>query len=47
MRNTVNFIRTNQRILAAALLMASVVSCKKAVIEPAAETTIRRKHPER
>jgi hypothetical protein len=39
MRNTVNFIRTNQRILAAALLMASIVSCKKGVMEPAAETT--------
>jgi hypothetical protein len=38
MRNTANFIRTNQRILAAALLMASIVSCKKAVMEPAAET---------
>src|SRR5688500_15024752 len=36
MRNTVNFIRTNQRILAAALLMASIVSCKKGVMEPAA-----------
>ena len=36
MRNTANFIRTNQRILAAALLMASIVSCKKAVMEPAA-----------
>ena len=36
MRNTVNFIRSNQRILAATLLMASIVSCKKGVMEPAA-----------
>jgi len=36
MRNTVNFIRTNQRILAAALLMASFASCQKGVMEPAA-----------
>lgn len=34
MRTTTNFFRTNQRLLAASLLMASIVSCKKAVIEP-------------
>jgi hypothetical protein len=34
MRTTTNFIRTNQRLLAASLLMASIVSCKKATIEP-------------
>ena len=38
MRNTVKFIRTNQRILASALLMASIASCQKSVIEPAAPT---------
>lgn len=37
MRNTVNFFRTNQRLLAASLLMASIVSCKKGVMEPAVE----------
>jgi hypothetical protein len=31
---TTNFFRANQRLLAASLLMASIVSCKKAVIEP-------------
>ncbi|MCS3800612.1 polysaccharide lyase [Niastella sp. OAS944] len=36
MRNTAKFIRTNQRILAATLLMASFASCQKGVIEPAA-----------
>jgi hypothetical protein len=38
MRTTTKFIRTNQRLLAASLLMASIVSCKKAVIEPTVET---------
>jgi hypothetical protein len=37
MKNAAKFIRTNQRILATALLMASIVSCsKKDVLEPAA-----------
>lgn len=36
MKNTAKFIRNNQRILASALLMASIASCQKSVIEPAA-----------
>lgn len=38
MRNTINFIRNNQRILAASLVMASLASCTKNTIEPVAET---------
>ncbi len=34
MRTTTSFICANQRLLAASLLMASIVSCKKATIEP-------------
>src|SRR5690348_16040395 len=33
--STTKFIRNNSRLLAASLLMASIVSCKKSVIEPA------------
>lgn len=38
MRKTGNFIRNNQRLLAVSLLMASIVSCKKGVMEPSVET---------
>jgi hypothetical protein len=38
--NTKNFFRTNQRLLAASLLMASIVSCKKSVIEPAYDESV-------
>ncbi len=39
MRKTGNFIRKNQRLLAVSLLMASIVSCKKGVVEPTVENT--------
>jgi hypothetical protein len=38
MRRTGNFIRNNQRLLAMSLLVASIASCKKGVIEPSVET---------
>jgi hypothetical protein len=38
MRKTGNFIRNNQRLLAVSLAMASIVSCKKGVMEPSVET---------
>src|SRR5688572_26690435 len=37
MRKTGNFIRKNQRSLAVSLLFASIVSCKKGVVEPTTE----------
>jgi hypothetical protein len=39
MRKTGNFFRKNQRLLAVSLLMASIVSCKKGVMEPTVENT--------
>lgn len=39
MRNTRNFIRKNQRVLAMSLLLASLYSCRKDVMEPTAEVT--------
>src|SRR5688572_30098814 len=38
MRKTGNFIRNNQRLLAMSLLVASIASCKKGVMEPSVET---------
>jgi hypothetical protein len=38
MFNTSNFVRKNQRVLAVSLLLASLYSCKKGVLEPSAET---------
>jgi hypothetical protein len=38
MSKTVNFFRKNQRVLAASLLLTSIYSCKKGVLEPTAET---------
>jgi hypothetical protein len=39
MRKTGNFIRKNQRLLAVSLLLASIVSCKKGVVEPTVENS--------
>jgi hypothetical protein len=39
MRKTGNFFRNNQRLLAVSLAMASVVACKKSVVEPSIEQT--------
>jgi hypothetical protein len=38
MFNTGNFVRKNQRVLAVSLLLASLYSCKKGVMEPTTET---------
>jgi hypothetical protein len=38
MRNKGNFIRNNQRLLAMSLLVASIASCNKGVMEPSVET---------
>jgi hypothetical protein len=39
MRKTGNFFRKNQRLLAVSLLLASIVSCKKGVVEPTVENS--------
>jgi hypothetical protein len=38
MRKSGNFFRNHQRLLAVSLAMASVVACKKSVVEPSVET---------
>ncbi|THU39344.1 hypothetical protein FAM09_12600 [Niastella caeni] len=40
MRKTGNFFRKNQRVLAVSLLLASIYSCKKGVMEPSAENNM-------
>src|SRR5690349_6567780 len=40
MRNTGNFFRKHQRVLNVSLLLASVYSCQKRVIEPSVENNL-------